>query len=76
LSTATKRQETTVGAAFDGSEGVDSEDILNIPEIGFGSLQPFPDQNVYDPDHPNPSFEETVKIGIDWIRRQGETGVA
>jgi hypothetical protein len=49
---------------------------LNIPEIGFGSHQPFLDQNVYDPDRPHPSFEETVKIGIDWIRRQGETGVA
>jgi mannan endo-1,4-beta-mannosidase len=76
LSIATKRQDNTVGAAFDGSQGVDSEDILNIPEIGFGSAQLFPDQNVYDPAQLQPSFENTVQTGIDWITRQAETGQA
>lgn len=44
---ATKRQSDSqgVGSAFDGSQGVDSEDILGIPQIGFGSFQLFPDQN-------------------------------
>jgi len=76
VSTPTKRQDNTVGAAFDGSQGVDSEDILNIPEIGFGSAQLFPDQNVYDPAQLQPSFENTVQTGIDWITRQAETGQA
>ena len=29
---------TSLGPSFDGSTGVDSQDILNIPNIGFGSL--------------------------------------
>ena len=29
---------SSVGRSFDGSQGVDSQDILNIPTIGFGSL--------------------------------------
>lgn len=51
--------------------GVDSEDIINIPQIGFGTFQLFPDQNTYGPDDPNiPSFNNTVENGIDWIRQQ------
>ena len=68
---ATKRQsdEEGVGSAFDGTPGVDSEDILNIPEIGFGTFQLFPDQNVYGPDNPNlPPFNNTVQTGLAWIK--------
>ncbi|KAJ7273706.1 glycoside hydrolase family 5 protein [Mycena haematopus] len=76
VSTPTRRQDDVgVGSAFDGSEGVDSEDILNIPEIGFGSFQLFPDQNQYAPDDPNLSaFNNTLQAGLDWIKRHGEAG--
>lgn len=68
----TKRQENAgVTALNDGSQGVDSEDIINIPQIGFGTFQLFPDQNTYGPGDPTLSpFNNTVEIGIDWIKRQ------
>lgn len=66
---ATRRQDSGLGSAFDGSHGVDSEDIFNIPEIGLGSFMVFPDQVKYGPDDPNlPPFNNTVKQGQDWIR--------
>jgi mannan endo-1,4-beta-mannosidase len=44
---------------------------MNIPQIGFGSFQLFPDQNIYGPDDPNLSaFNNTVETGIEWIQRQ------
>lgn len=43
-----KRQDTgSVGSAYDGSYGVDSEDICQDPDIDFCSLQIFPDQVFY-----------------------------
>ncbi|KAJ6630795.1 glycoside hydrolase family 5 protein [Mycena sp. CBHHK59/15] len=76
LSGLTRRQDDVgVGSAFDGSSGVDSEDILSIPQIGFGSLQLFPDQNQYAPNDPNLSaFNNTLQAGLGWIRRHGEAG--
>lgn len=44
-----RQQNANLGASFDGAFGVDSEDILNIPEIGFGSFQLFSDQENYGP---------------------------
>lgn len=78
VATPTRRQDDVgVGSAFDGSQGVDSEDILNIPEIGFGSFQLFPDQVSYGPVDPNlPAFNNTVQTGIDWIKRHAEAGLA
>ncbi|KAJ7097935.1 glycoside hydrolase family 5 protein [Mycena belliarum] len=75
VATPTRRQEAVgMGSAFDGSTGVDSEDILNIPNIGFGSFQLFPDQNQYAPDDPNlPAFNNTLQAGLDWIQRHGES---
>jgi len=72
----TKRQDDLgVGPAFDGTHGVDSEDINNIPQIGFGTFQLFPDQNSYGDDDPTlPAFNNTVKQGLDWIRRQADAG--
>jgi mannan endo-1,4-beta-mannosidase len=71
---ATRRQgDVGIGSAFDGSQGVDCEDIINIPQIGFGSFQLFPDQNSYGPADPSLSpFNNTVQTGIDWINRQAE----
>lgn len=73
---ATRRQQDSgLGSAFDGSQGVDSEDIINIPEIGLSSFMLFPDQNKYGPDDPNlPAFNNTVQQGLDWIRSHAETG--
>jgi mannan endo-1,4-beta-mannosidase len=74
VSTPTKRQtDQSLGSAMDGSQGVDSEDILGIPEIGFGSFQLFPDQNSYGPDDPSLSaFNNTLQSGINWITAQGQ----
>ncbi|KAI5122966.1 hypothetical protein M0805_006845 [Coniferiporia weirii] len=67
---------SNVGPAFDGSSGVDSQDILNIPSIGFGSFQLFPDQNNYavaGSSDPNlPAFNNTVEEGITWIQTQAQ----
>jgi mannan endo-1,4-beta-mannosidase len=72
----TKRQfDQGIGPAFDGSSGVDSEDIINIPQIGYGSFQLFPDQNNYGPDDPNlPAFNNTVQTGLSWIQSHAELG--
>jgi mannan endo-1,4-beta-mannosidase len=75
-----KRWNTVPGPAFDGSFGVDAEDIINIPEIDFGSFQLFPDQNNYSPTNtpfvsPSTSFEEAVQLGIEWIQAQGDIGL-
>jgi mannan endo-1,4-beta-mannosidase len=76
-----KRWSGGVGSAFDGSQGVDSEDILNIPEIDFGSFQLFPDQNSYSTiaspfSPPSANFNETVKQGIAWIEAQAASAKA
>jgi mannan endo-1,4-beta-mannosidase len=75
-----KRWNTVPGPAFDGSFGVDTEDILNIPEIDFSSFQLFPDQNNYSPTNtpflsPSASFEDAVQLGIEWIQAQGDIGL-
>jgi len=73
----TKRQSFTqgVGSSFDGSTGVDSADIINIPQIGYGSFQLFPDQNNYGPDDPSlPAFNNTVQTGLSWIQSHAELG--
>jgi mannan endo-1,4-beta-mannosidase len=74
VSTTTRRQDNSLGSAFDGSQGVDSEDILGIPQIGFSSFQLFPDQNNYAPDDPNLlPFNNTVQAGLEWIKKQVHT---
>ncbi|RDB21378.1 Mannan endo-1,4-beta-mannosidase A [Hypsizygus marmoreus] len=74
MSTKTRRQEDLgVGSAFDGTHGVDSEDIINIPQIGFGSFQLFPNQYQYGPvDTSLPPFNQTLQTGLDWIRRHAD----
>ncbi|KAF8894610.1 glycoside hydrolase superfamily [Infundibulicybe gibba] len=81
VSTPTRRQDLEddigIGSAFDGSHGVDSEDILSIPEIGYGTFQLFPDQNSYGLDSPLLSpFNNTLQEGLDWITRQAQTAQA
>jgi mannan endo-1,4-beta-mannosidase len=74
LLSETRRQEDLgIGSAFDGSHGVDSEDIISIPQIGFGSFQLFPDQNGYGPTDPTlPAFNQTLQAGLDWIQRHAD----
>jgi len=76
IATPTKRQseEIGIGSAFNGAQGVDSEDIVSIPQIGFGSFQLFPDQFSYGlQEPPGPlSFDESLAVGLDWIQRQAE----
>jgi mannan endo-1,4-beta-mannosidase len=74
-STPTRRQDTGVGPAFDGSSGVDCEDIGGIPQIGFLTFQLFPDQNVYGPVDPNLSpLTNTIQTGINWIKSHAQAG--
>ncbi|KAK7467163.1 hypothetical protein VKT23_004221 [Stygiomarasmius scandens] len=77
VSTPTRRQaDTGVGSAFDGSQGVDSEDIVSIPQIGFSTFQLFPDQNSYGALDPSlPSFNQTVEIGNQWIQQHAQNGL-
>jgi mannan endo-1,4-beta-mannosidase len=75
LATPSKRQQSTsVGPAFDGSTGVDSEDVLSIPQIGFGSFQLFPDQYSYALSEPSGplSANESLQVGLNWIQLQAE----
>jgi mannan endo-1,4-beta-mannosidase len=73
-STTTRRQDNGLGSAFDGSQGVDSEDILRIPNIDFSTFQLFPDQNSYAADDPNLSpFNNTLQGGTEWIQKQAQT---
>ncbi|KAF9564649.1 glycoside hydrolase family 5 protein [Agrocybe pediades] len=78
MSTETRRQSfdmQNMGPAFDGSQGVDSEDIINIPGLDFGTFQLFPDQNSYGPDDPNlPAFNNTVNQGLAWIQLHASLG--
>lgn len=78
VSTATKRQESsTSGSLYDGSYGVDSQDISNIPDIGFSSFQLFPDQQSYGPDDPNvPSWQSIEQNGAQWITTQAQSAAA
>ncbi|KAF8559570.1 glycoside hydrolase family 5 protein [Imleria badia] len=78
MSTATRRQETqSVGSNYDGSYGVDSQDIMNIPSIGFGSFMLFPDQQSYSPTDPYlNSYTNMLNSGIDWIHKQAQSGAA
>jgi mannan endo-1,4-beta-mannosidase len=76
-----KRGGGGVGSSFDGSQGVDSEDILGIPEIGFATFQLFPDQNSYSTiasAHipPSSDFDGTVQQGVAWIQAQADSARA
>lgn len=71
VSAPVRRHNRGRGSAFDGSEGVDSEDILGIPQIDFATFQFFPDQIQYEPDNPSlPRFNNTVRAGLEWIKQQ------
>ena len=72
---ARKRQTSTFGSGFDGSFGVDSEDLANAPGVDFSSFQFFPDQNTFgtageiDLTDPN----SIAQNGVDWVNLQAQT---
>eukprot|EP00753_Platysulcus_tardus_P010955 PLAT3170.1.p1 GENE.PLAT3170.1~~PLAT3170.1.p1 ORF type:complete len:551 (+),score=-122.98 PLAT3170.1:35-1687(+) len=72
---AAKRQSSSTASAFDGSQGVDSQDILNIPEIAFGTAQLFPDQDQYavDGSITADDYDALVQEGISWIQLQAQS---
>lgn len=71
------RQLGSSSSAIDGSQGIDSEDITNIPQIGFSTFSFFPDQFKYGADNPNLTpYENTVQQGVDWITRQAAVGAS
>ncbi|KAG1785012.1 glycoside hydrolase superfamily [Suillus plorans] len=77
VSTATREVSSSIGPTTDGSTGVDSQDILNIPNIGFGSFQVFPDQNSYAPDDPNLSLvQNKIQSSLTWIQQSAQSAAA
>ncbi|KAI0267208.1 glycoside hydrolase superfamily [Russula aff. rugulosa BPL654] len=64
-------------SVFNGAFGVDSQDILNIPEIDFGTFQVFPDSVNYgskgtatNVQPPSSQFSKTLNDTVDWIGAQ------
>ncbi|KAG8823513.1 hypothetical protein FRC17_009302, partial [Serendipita sp. 399] len=70
-----KRQSNDFGPLYDGSFGVDTEDLLNAPGVDFSSFQLFPDQNTYSPlgSDSVSSFSQVVQQGIDWLVQHAST---
>jgi mannan endo-1,4-beta-mannosidase len=72
-SSSSNTQVSDSGPTFDGFFGVDTEDIISVPCIDFGSFQLFPDQVHYFPgDEPNPEHVGTVQ-GNRWVTRHSTT---
>ncbi len=72
-----KRQTSGDGSAYSGAFGVDSQDILNVPDIDFGTFQMFPDQFNYgttgpvtEVQPPSSNFDSTMNDTVAWIRAQ------
>jgi len=75
-----KRQsDNEVGPGYDGSQGVDSQDISGIDDIDYAGFQYFPDENLYGPvgsDSASRRWEQvetTIDNGIIWIDQHVKT---
>jgi mannan endo-1,4-beta-mannosidase len=76
LPTVRKRQSNNgIGPDFDGSFGIDTEDLANIPAVDFSSLQFFPDQITFGPDGfiDLSNATNVSQNGIDWINLHSQT---
>jgi mannan endo-1,4-beta-mannosidase len=78
-----KRMTSGGLSVFNGAFGVDSQDILNAPDIDFGSFQLFPDQVNYGTKGtatqvkpPNANFGKTLNETVAWIRAQADSAHA
>ena len=72
-----KRRSNTLGPLFDGSFGIDTEDLANTPGIDFSTLQYFPHQNTNSPDGDIIDLTDPCNIaqsGVDWVELHGKTG--
>ena len=70
------KPETKTGAVFDGSFGIDTEDLVNIPTIDFSTLQYFPHQQTSGPNGEIDLFDpdNIAQNGIDWVKLHAKTG--
>jgi mannan endo-1,4-beta-mannosidase len=68
-----KKQSSPGGPTFDGSFGVDTEDIISVPCIDFGSFQLFPDQVQYFPGNLPKFATDATLQGSHWITRHSTT---
>ncbi|KAG2065860.1 glycoside hydrolase [Suillus decipiens] len=76
-STATREVSSSIGSTTDGSSGVDSQDILNIPNVDFGSFQVFPDQNSYGCNDPNlDPVQNKISSSLAWIQQSVQSAAA
>jgi mannan endo-1,4-beta-mannosidase len=67
--------------AFNGVLGVDSQDILNAPNIDFGTFQLFPDQNNYgttggENQAPSVDFNTMLTQTTNFINSQAQSALA
>ncbi len=71
-----KDQSHTFGPIFDGSFGIDTEDLANAPGIDFTTLQYYPDQTPFGPngdiDLDDPG--NIAQDGADWVKLHAKTG--
>jgi mannan endo-1,4-beta-mannosidase len=61
------------GPSFDGSYGVDTEDILSIPCIDFGTFQLFPDQTQYFVNPKGEFATQAISQGGLWVAAHSAT---
>ncbi|KAF8961626.1 glycoside hydrolase family 5 protein [Flammula alnicola] len=70
---STQPNPTFPGPSFDGSYGVDTEDILASPCVDFGSFQLFPDQVDYFPETNPSSAVKAIGDGGKWTAVHSNT---
>jgi mannan endo-1,4-beta-mannosidase len=72
-----KRQDNGLGPAFDGSTGVDSQDIANSPNIAYTSFAILPDFTPLTTNGATPAtFDELVQSGVDYVQTQASAARA
>ncbi|TFK18372.1 mannanase [Coprinopsis marcescibilis] len=69
----TKPSPSLPGRSFDGSYGVDTEDLIAIPDIDFGSFQLFPDQTEYFPSVEDSFATKAIGDGGKWVAVHSNT---
>ncbi|KAJ2913324.1 hypothetical protein MD484_g7110, partial [Candolleomyces efflorescens] len=74
--TSTRRQPALEGPSFDGSYGIDTDDLLAIPTIDFGSLQIAPEQIQLFPVLNDVDFAtQAIGDGGKWIEIHSQTSI-
>ncbi|KAJ2912781.1 hypothetical protein MD484_g7633, partial [Candolleomyces efflorescens] len=74
--TSTPKQPALEGPSFDGSYGIDTDDLVSIPSIDFGSLQIAPDQIQLFPELKKVKFAtQAIGDGGKWIEIHSQTSI-